>query len=67
MRHGLSMEGLFLLRAESSPTVPQRNRNSGEGHRGRGKDPSQLVPRDREKEGRMMGRKKGRVDSERNH
>lgn len=34
---------------------------------GKGKGPESAGPGDREKKERMMGREKGRVDSERNH
>ena len=68
MRHGLSMEGLFLLRAElSHPLLSPRETTTVGKAQGKRKGPESAGPRDMEKVGRMMGREKGRVDSERNH
>lgn len=61
------MEGLFLVRAESSPSVSKRNRNSGEHTGGRGKGRSQLSLKIGTKEERMMGAEERRVESERSH
>lgn len=59
------MEGLLLLRAESSPSVTKRNHNSPGRNRGRGKSRSQLALRTGTKEGREVGAEEGRAESER--
>lgn len=68
MRHGLSVEGLLLLRAESSISFcPPRETTTVGKAQGKRKGPESAGPRNRDKEGRTMGRENGRVDSERNH